>query len=125
MNKLSKFGLGLMVVSAGILGAKLTAPVPPPPLRQYLMVHDYVFRYAQLICEQHNTSFHYIVPIPTPIIVDEYGSAHAEDLYKIRCQDESIYELNTGASGYGGVDKLQYEETMRMDGPLTDLRSDD
>lgn len=123
-KSITKLGLFLVALGLGVLGAKLTAPVPPPPLRKDLMVHDYVFRWAQLICEKHNTSFHYIVPVPTLITVDKHGQVLCDDLYKIRCQDESIYELNTGASYCDGVGKSQWDETMKMDGPLTDLRSD-
>lgn len=121
LNPIAQIGIVVAMLILGFVGAKLTQPVQPAPRKHTLMVHDYIIEYANRICEIHNTSLHYIVPIPTEIKFRKSDDAECQDLYKIRCQDESIYEFDSGASACYGVGDGQWNETMQMNGPIYHL----
>src|SRR6185295_1642555 len=103
----------LIMLGLGILGVLLTQPTPKVKLKEDLMVHDYVILQSLELCANHE-GLHYIVPIPTVPYDGGWGSSHCEDIYRVRCQDQTLHEINTGASGacFDGVSHMQWEETM-------------
>lgn len=116
LSLLQKIGITLIVLSLGILGAMLLRPTPKssPRMKEDLMIHDYVFENAVLYCLPHQ-GLHYIVPMKTESYKGSW-STFCDDVYRIRCQDDTLIELNTGASGacFDGVGHMQWEETLQQ-----------
>lgn len=117
LNIWQKIGIILIMLGLGILGAKLTQSKPAQVVKTDLMVHDYVFENAVDLCLEHG-GLHYIVPIATPVKFKKSPYSTCEDVYKIRCQDQYLIELNTGASACYGVSKIQWDETIAEDAKL-------
>lgn len=71
------------------------------------IIHDYMFRAAEHVCEPHE-GLHYIVSISS---VENKKNSPCHNLYKFRCQDQSLINFDDGV-GFCVIQEMQLSETL-------------
>lgn len=85
-------------------------PEPIPPSEQRVgIVHDYIFNHATKQCKDHG-GLHYVVA-QNIITGSEKDYYPCHDVYKFRCQDQSLFDFDDGI-GYCGISESQIKESL-------------
>ncbi len=77
------------------------------------MVHDYVINNAIKSCSSHE-GLHYIVSMRTVLGKESKNYTKdypCMDLYKFRCQDNTLIEFNSGVT-HCFIDQMQLDESL-------------
>lgn len=75
------------------------------------IIYDYILNTAQSNCHEHG-GLHYIVAVKTLYNTNKKDDYPCLDIYKVRCQDQSMIEIDSGIR-YCDVSQIQIKESLK------------